>query len=190
MKKVAIGLILVAVLGSVGYTSYKLVDFAKSKSQDKIVSEKSENDKSVQTNTTPTTEKEVENSNENSSESTPNNGASSTSDSGSIVFNKTNSSKGLDFSSADAFILSYNNLIENVGSDTTKEDIYSSTNRARMTVTSVGNVVIEAYQYDGQIARVLIKGKDKSKDMEGYLGGKAKVKFEDGNTVIYDILYN
>lgn len=190
MKRVAIGLIVVAVLGSVGFTSYKLVDYAKSKSQDKIVRENSKTDNSVQTNTTPSDEKEVENSNENPSESTSNNGASSSSDSGNIVFNTTNSSKGLDFTSADAFILSYNNLIENVGSNTTKEDVYSETNRARMTFTSVGNVVIEAYQYDGQIARVVIKGKDKSKDLEGYLGGKAKVKFEDGNTIIYDILYN
>ncbi|MGV3076419.1 hypothetical protein ACEE21_15175 [Clostridium baratii] len=190
MKKVAIGLIVVAVLGSVGFTSYKLVDFAKSKSQDKIVSKNTETDKSVQTNTTPSVEKEVENSNEISSESTSNNGASSSSDSGNIVFNTTNSSKGLDFTSADAFILSYNNLIENVGSKTTKEDVYSETHRSRMTFTSVGNLLIEAYQYDGQIARIIIKEKDKIEDLEGYLGGKAKVKFEDGNTIIYDILYN
>ena len=190
MKRVAIGLIMAVVLGSVGYTSYKLVSFAKSKSDNKIVSEKIESAKPVQSEVAQDSEKEVENSKENSSEIPQNNGESSSSDSENIVFNTSDKSKGLDFSSADAFILSYNNIVENVGSDVSSEDVYSSTNRARMTISKVGNLVVEAYQYDGQIARVIIKGKDKSKDIEGYLGGKAKVKYDGSDTILYDILYS
>lgn len=190
MKKVAIGLIMAVVLGSVGYTSYKLVNFAKSKSDNKIISEKIENEKTVQSDATPSTEKEVENSNEKPPENTQNNSESSSSDSGNIVFNSTDKSKGLDFSSSDAFILSYNTLIDEVGSDVKKEDMYSSESRARMILSSVGNVVVEAYQFDGQISRVIIKGKDLTKEIEGYLGGNAKVKYEDGNTIIHSIKYN
>lgn len=190
MKRVAIGLLVVVVLGSVGFTSYRLVRYKKSSSQNKITSKTVERDKSTSTNSTPSIEKKVENSNESLSGSSPNNSPSTSSNSESILFNTSNSGERFDFSSADAFILCYNQLVNDLGSNVTKEDVYSSESKARLIYSSVGNLIISSYQFDNQIKDVIIKGEDKVSKVEGYLDGKAKVKFENGNTVIYDIIYN
>lgn len=190
MKRFAIGLLVVSLLGAVGYTSYSLVSFAKSKADNEINSQQLESDKTVDTNDTETQEKEVENSKENSSESTLNNSSSTTSDSSRPATIPTNNDQFLDFSSADAFILSYNNLVSDVGSSVTKEDVFSEASKSWLVNATVGNLSIFSYQFDGLIKEIYIQGEDKVSDIEGLLNGKAKVKYENGNTIIYDFSHN
>lgn len=193
MKRVAIGIIITAVVACVGYTSYSLVSLAKEKAQDKIVSEKIESDKTGNTEGTQSTEKEVENSNENSSESTSNNVPSTPSptDYSTIEYEKEYElpEGEFDFTSPDAFILSYNTLVDNVGTDVTKQSIRSDYYKAAMTITSVGDVEVWSYQHDNSIRIIYIKGKDATEEVRRHINGTAKVSYEDGNTII-DLFVN
>lgn len=189
MKKVAIGVTGLLVVGSLGFTAYRLVSSAKSKAENVIINEKIESSKTSNSDIDETTKETVYNSNENSLESTLNNSPSTTSAQGNVLFNYSESDEYLNFSSADAFILSYNSLVDDVGTDISREDVFSTTSKARMVYSKVGNIVVEAYQFDGQINSVIITGKNVVDKVEGYLNGKAEVKFEDGNTVIYNINY-
>lgn len=190
MKRVAIGLVLIMVLGSVGFTSYKLVGFIKAKSDNKINSEKFESDKSASSTGYDTPEKEVYNSNENLSESTSNNSLNTTSDSKRPYVSPTNNNAYLDVSSPEAFILSYNNLVKDIGSSVSKQDIFSSTDRLWLVETTVGNLVISNYQYNGKISSIVIKGENREEEMRGLLKGEAQVKYENGNTFIFDFNNN
>jgi len=191
MKRVVIGVIASILVASVGYTSYSLVSFAKEKAQDKIISEKFESSKTGNTEGTQSIEKEVENSKEISSESTPNNVPSipSPTDYSTIEYEKGYElpEGELDFTSPDAFILSYNTLVDKVGTDVTKQSIRSDYYKSAMTITSVGNVEVWSYQHDNSIRIIYIKGKDKTKEVRGHINGTAKVLYEDGNTVIDSI---
>lgn len=190
MKRVAIGLVLIMVLGSVGFTSYKLVGFIKAKSDNKINSEKFESDKIASSTGDDTSEKEVYNSNENLSESTSNNSLNTTSDSERPYVSPTNNNAYLDVSSPEAFILSYNNLVKDIGSSVSKQDIFSSTDRLWLVETTVGNLVISNYQYNGKISSIVIKGENREEEMRGLLKGEAQVKYENGNTFIFDFNNN
>lgn len=194
MKKIAIGLVVIAVVGCVGYTSYSLVSLAKAKSENAISSEKSESAKTGDSDTTQSTEKEVENSKENSPESIPNNAPSSSSPTDYMTFDNENSDdsseKMLDFSSPDAFILSYNNLIDDIGTDVTRESIRSDYYKAAMTITSAGNVEVWSYQYDNSIRVIYIKDTDVSNEIKEHINGSETVTFEEGNTVINIISTN
>lgn len=190
MKKVAIGLTLLAVLGCVGYTSYSLVSFAKSKSEKAISSEKTESAKTAISENVTSTEKEVENSNEISPESTSNNAPSSSSQDGNNLYFPTEKTEMLNFESADAFILSYNALIEDVGGDVTREKEFSDINKAMLSYTYVGNITVVAYDFDGSLKEIIIKDKDVSDEVEKYLDGKAEVKYENGNTIISVLITN
>lgn len=193
MKRVAIGLIITAVVACVGYTSYSLVRFAKEKAQDKIVSEKVESSETGNSKDTQSTGKEVENSKENSSESTPNNVPSTPSpeDYSSIEYEKEYElpEGEFDFSSPDAFFLSYNTLVDKIGTDVTKKSIRSEYYKAAMTISSVGDVEVWSYQHDNSIRIIYIKGKDVTEEVRRHINGTAKVSYENGNTII-DLFVN
>lgn len=188
MKKIAIGITLVAVLGCVGYTSYSLVRFAKSKSEKRISSRELENAKTANSDSVNSMENKGENSKQNSLENAQNQAPSSPSPTDYTVVQDENlreSTEGeLDFSSPDAFILSYNTLIKKVGTDVTREDVRSEYYKAAMRLTTVDNVEVWSYQHDNSIRVIYIKGKDMTKEVREHINGTAKVFFENGNTVI------
>lgn len=190
MKRAVIGFGVVVAVGVVGYMSFSLVKFGKAITSKEISTPKVENAKSPGSEYLESEEKEGEISDENSLDDVPNRGANPTSDDLRPISDSTNNDEYLDFSSADSFILSYNNLINNVGSSVTKQDTFSSASKAWLVNTKVGNLSIFSYQFDDSLKEIYIIGEDRVSEISRVLDGKANVKFENGDTVIYNIMYN
>ena len=190
MKRAVVGFVVVVAVGVVGYMSFSLVKFGKSITSKEINTSKAENVKSPSSEYLESEEKEGELLDENSLDDAPNRGANPTSDDLRPISDSTNNDEYLDFSSADSFILSYNNLINNVGSSVTKQDTFSSASKAWLVNTKVGNLSIFSYQFDDSLKEIYIIGEDRVSEISRVLDGKANVKFENGDTVIYNIMYN
>lgn len=190
MKRAVIGFGVVVAVGVVGYMSFSLVKFGKAITSKEINTPKVENAKSPGSEYLESEEKEGEILGENSLDDVPNRGANPTSNDLRPISDSTNNDEYLDFSSADSFILSYNNLINNVGSSVTKQDTFSSASKAWLVNTKVGNLSIFSYQFDDSLKEIYIIGEDRVSEISRVLGGKANVKFENGDTVIYNIMYN
>lgn len=190
MKRAVVGFVVVVAVGVVGYMSFSLVKFGKSITSKEINTSKAENVKSPSSEYLESEEKEGEILDENSLDDVPNRGANPTSDDLRPISDSTNNDEYLDFSSADSFILSYNNLINNVGSSVTKQDTFSSASKAWLVNTKVGNLSIFSYQFDDSLKEIYIIGEDRVSEISRVLDGKANVKFENGDTVIYNIMYN
>lgn len=190
MKRAVIGFGVVVAVGVVGYMSFSLVKFGKAITSKEINTPKVENAKSSGSEYLESEEKEGEILGENSLDDVPNRGANPTSDDLRPISDSTNNDEYLDFSSADSFILSYNNLINNVGSSVTKQDTFSSASKAWLVNTKVGNLSIFSYQFDDSLKEIYILGEDRVSEISRVLDGKANVKFENGDTVIYNIMYN
>lgn len=190
MKRAVIGFGVVVAVGVVGYMSFSLVKFGKAITSKEINTPKVENAKSPGSEYLESEEKEGEILGENSLDDVPNRGANPTSDDLRPISDSTNNDKYLDFSSADSFILSYNNLITDVGSSVTKQDTFSSASKAWLVNTKVGNLSIFSYQFDDSLKEIYIIGEDRVSEISRVLDGKANVKFENGDTVIYNIMYN
>lgn len=190
MKRAVVGFVVVVAVGVVGYMSFSLVKFGKSITSKEINTPKVENAKSPGSEYLESEEKEGEILGENSLDDTPNRGANPTSDDLRPISDSTNNDEYLDFSSADSFILSYNNLINNVGSSVTKQDTFSSASKAWLVNTKVGNLSIFSYQFDDSLKEIYIIGEDRVSEISRVLDGKANIKFENGDTVIYNIMYN
>lgn len=190
MKRAVIGFGVVVAVGVVGYMSFSLVKFGKAITSKEINTPKVENAKSSGSEYLESEEKEGEILGENSLDDVPNRGANPTSDDLRPISDSTNNDEYLDFSSADSFILSYNNLINNVGSSVTKQDTFSSASKAWLVNTKVGNLSIFSYQFDDSLKEIYIIGEDRVSEISRVLDGKANVKFENGDTVIYNIMYN
>lgn len=190
MKRAVVGFVVVVAVGVVGYMSFSLVKFGKSITSKEINTSKVENVKSPGSEYLESEEKEGEILGENSLDDVPNRGANPTSDDLRPISDSTNNDEYLDFSSADSFILSYNNLINNVGSSVTKQDTFSSASKAWLVNTKVGNLSIFSYQFDDSLKEIYIIGEDRVSEISRVLDGKANVKFENGDTIIYNIMYN
>lgn len=190
MKRVAIGFVVVVAVGVVGYMSFSLVKLGKSISSKEINTSKVENVKPPSSEYLDSEEKEGEILNENSLDDVPNRGANPTSDELRPIVDSTNNNEYLDFSSTDSFILSYNNLINDVGSSITRQDTFSSSSKVWLVNTKVGNLSIFSYQFDGSLKEIYIVGEDRVSEISRVLDGKANVKFENGDTIIYNIMYN
>lgn len=190
MKRVVIGFVVVVAAGVVGYMSFSLVKLGKSISSKEINTSKVENVKPPSSEYLDSGEKEGEILNENSLDDVPNRGANPTSDELRPIVDSTNNNEYLDFSSTDSFILSYNNLINDVGSSITRQDTFSSSSKAWLVNTKVGNLSIFSYQFDGSLKEIYIVGEDRVSEISRVLDGKANVKFENGDTIIYNIMYN
>lgn len=190
MKRAVVGFVVVVAVGVVGYMSFSLVKFGKSITSKEINTSKVENVKSPGSEYLESEEKEGEILGENSLDDVPNRGANPTSDDLRPISDSTNNDEYLDFSSADSFILSYNNLINNVGSSVTKQDTFSSASKAWLVNTKVGNLSIFSYQFDDSLKEIYIIGEDRVSEISRVLDGKANGKFENGDTIIYNIMYN
>ena len=190
MKRAVIGFGVVVAVGVVGYMSFSLVKFGKAITSKEINTPKVENAKSSGSEYLESEEKEGEILGENSLDDVPNRGANPTSDDLRPISDSTNNDEYLDFSSADSFILSYNNLINNVGSSVTKQDTFSSASKAWLVNTKVGNLSIFSYQFDDSLKEIYIIGEDRVSEISRVLDGKANVKFENGDTIIYNIMYS
>lgn len=190
MKRAVIGFGVVVAVGVVGYMSFSLVKFGKSITSKEINTSKAENVKSPSSEYLESEEKEGEILDENSLDDAPNRGANPTSDELRPIIDSTNNDEYLDFSSTDSFILSYNNLITDVGSSVTKQDTFSSASKAWLVNTKVGNLSIFSYQFDDSLKEIYIIGENRVSDISRVLDGKANVKFENGDTIIYNIMYN
>ena len=190
MKRAVIGFGVVVAVGVVGYMSFSLVKFGKAITSKEINTPKVENAKSPGSEYLESEEKEGKILGENSLDDTPNRGANPTSDDLRPISDSTNNDEYLDFSSADSFILSYNNFINYVGSSVTKQDTFSSASKAWLVNTKVGNLSIFSYQFDDSLKEIYIIGEDRVSEISRVLDGKANVKFENGDTVIYNIMYN
>lgn len=190
MKRAVVGFVVVVAVGVVGYMSFSLVKFGKSITSKEINTSKAENVKSPSSEYLESEEKEGEILDENSLDDAPNRGANPTSDELRPIIDSTNNDEYLDFSSTDSFILSYNNLITDVGSSVTKQDTFSSASKAWLVNTKVGNLSIFSYQFDDSLKEIYIIGENRVSDISRVLNGKANVKFENGDTIIYNIMYN
>lgn len=161
MKKVAIGILLTVVVASVGFASYKLVGYAKYKTQKSIDSNISKNSKTANEESTSNIEKEGENSNENSAESSSKNGVSSSSSKEIKGSNNLKSNEKLDFSSSDAFFESYERLVAHLDGALGVEKYQSTSKRAFMIAYTKGDVSVYTYAYDNSIDEVEVKNGEK-----------------------------
>lgn len=163
MKRVAIGLIIVTVLGGLGTTAFKMVKWGKHVSQSVEVKEeqkaKEEKEKEEEKNIT-------------------------------IIDDDSKEEESLNFTSALEFIKSYNKYIDSIGYDYKVNSYYVESARTQMRVSEFENMSIICYE-DTSIYKVIIKGRSLKSKLEGYMHGvKAEIEEVGGNTIISNITIN
>lgn len=171
-----------------GYTAFKLVSYTRSKVENVINSKKQESINRADGKHYFSDEIEGYIENEKLQEEAEKNAPSIPSADEYYTIENENSDetegKMLDLSSSDAFILSYNNLVDKVGVDVSRESVRSEYYKAAMYISTVGNVEVWSYQLDGTIRKIYIRGKDVTKKVGKYLDENIQVVYENGDTVI------